>query len=116
VVFDTVGGKVLEQSFPATAVYGDVVTILQPAADIDWAQARKRNLRISLEFMLAPTLLDLHDALAHHGEILREAAQRFDSGALRIAVAAVLPLDQAAESHRRLEQDHPTGKLVLSVD
>ena len=46
---NTVGGSVLSQCFAATRIYGDVVTLLAPAADTNWGIARKRNLRISYE-------------------------------------------------------------------
>ena len=35
------------------------------------------------------------------------------AGSLRAKISAVLPLSQAAEAHRRLEQDKPFGKIVL---
>ena len=42
VAFDTVGPAVLQNCFDCVKPYGDVVTILQPAADTDWSEARKR--------------------------------------------------------------------------
>jgi NADPH:quinone reductase-like Zn-dependent oxidoreductase len=38
-----------------------------------------------------------------------------EAGKLRVEVAEVLPLEQAAEAHRRGESNRTTGKLVLSV-
>ncbi len=38
------------------------------------------------------------------------------AGRLRAKISAILPLCQAAEAHRRLEQDKPFGKLVLVPD
>jgi putative PIG3 family NAD(P)H quinone oxidoreductase len=44
------------------------------------------------------------------------ALPRFQSGELRPIVDDVLPLQQAAEAHRRMEANSTVGKLVLRVD
>lgn len=111
--FDTVGGKVLEQCFKCTRPYGDIVSLLQPGTDTDWKQLRMYNQRLSLELMLSPLFYGWKEALAHHGEILRECAKLFDQGQLRLHIAKTLPLDAAAEAHRLIEQGGMTGKLVL---
>ncbi|MBK1704072.1 zinc-dependent alcohol dehydrogenase family protein [Halochromatium glycolicum] len=115
VAFDTVGPEVFRQTIPAMAVYGDLVTILDPAGDLDLKEARNRNLRISLELMLTPQLGGLPEALAHQGEILRRCGELFDDGKLTIHVAETFPLEQAAAAHRRLEAGGATGKLVLTI-
>lgn len=112
---DTVGGPLFQQSFPAVRVYGDLVTLLQPPADTDWSVARQRNLRIGLELMLTPAQLGLQDALAAQARILEDCAALFDAGALRIELADMLPLADAAEAHRRLEAGGLQGKLVLAI-
>lgn len=116
IAFDTVGGAVLEQCFGCVAPYGDVVTILQPNADTRWQEARLRNLRFSLELMLSPVMLGLESAKRRQGEILRRCAALFDQQQLHVRVAAEFPLDQAAAAHSCLEQQHPTGKVVLAID
>ena len=113
VVFDTVGPEVFRQSIPAVAHYGELVTILDPGSDMDWKEARNRNLRIGFTLMLTPMLRELSEARAHHGEILRRCAELVDAGKLRIEVAQTLPLEQAAEAHRLIETGHTQGKLVL---
>lgn len=115
VALDTVGGDTFELSIPLVRFYGELVTILQVPAGADWATARIRNLHISQELMLSPQLFDL-PAGAHQAEILRQCAEHIDAGRLRIHVADVLPLAQAAEAHRRLAEGGMTGKLVLRVD
>lgn len=113
ICFDTVGGKVLEQCFRCTRPYGDIVSLLQPGADTDWKQPRMLNQRLSLELMLSPLFYGWKEALAHHGEILRKCAQLFDNGQLRLQLARVLPLAEAAEAHRLIEQGGMTGKIAL---
>jgi NADPH2:quinone reductase len=114
--FDTVGGKVLSQSFAATAVYGDVVTILGPDSDTDWKTARDRNLRISFELMLTPMLQGLTQAQQDQAKILRQCARLIDQGQLQIHVSQVFPLAEAAAAHQLLEQGGQVGKIVLQID
>lgn len=116
VAFDTVGGEVLTQSFPAVRVYGDVVTILEPDAKTSWKVARSRNLRMSLELMLTPMLQGLTEAQSYQGEILKQCADAFDSGCLKIHVSHRFDLAQAAEAHRLLENGSMMGKIVLLID
>jgi len=116
IAFDTVGGEVLDGCFSCAKPYGDVVTILAPTADTQWGEARTRNLRFSMELMLSPVLLGLESAKRHQADILHRCAALFDQSHLRIAIAARFPLDQAAAAQACLEQRHPVGKLILSLD
>lgn len=112
-LFDTVGKDTLQKSFPAVRVYGDVVTILEPAANTVWKAARTRNLRISLELMLTPMLQGLVSAQQHQTEILRQCAKWMDAGELKIHVAHQFPLKDAARAHQMLENGSMMGKVVL---
>jgi NADPH2:quinone reductase len=112
---DTVGPEVFRQTMPAVAHYGDLVTLLDPGADMDWKAARMRNLRIGFELMLTPMLEDLPEARAHQGEILRSCGELIDRGELRIAVDRTFALERAADAHRALEEGHTQGKTVLTL-
>jgi NADPH2:quinone reductase len=114
VAFDTVGPEVLQRTIPAMAVYGDLVTILDPGP-IDLKEARNRNLRISLELMLTPQLRDSSEAIAAQGEILRRCGELFDQGKLQIHVSETFPLSRASSAHRAIEAGHTKGKLVLTI-
>ncbi|MCW8918849.1 MAG: zinc-dependent alcohol dehydrogenase family protein [Gammaproteobacteria bacterium] len=116
VVFDTVGGAIFEQSFAATRPYGHLVTLLQPEATTNWKVARLRNLTTSLELMLSPMYLGWAEAERQQAEILTHCAALLDAGQLQIHLAATLPLAQAAEAHRRIEQGGMQGKLVLEIE
>ena len=115
IAFDTVGGDVFNQSIPLVRFYGELVTILQAPENADWKSARLRNLHISQELMLSPQLFGLPEA-SHQAGILADCAEHFDAGRLHMHVADPLPLAQAAEAHRRLEQGGMTGKLVLVTE
>jgi NADPH:quinone reductase len=111
--FDTVGGETFHKTFPAVRVYGDIVTILEPDANTVWKVARNRNLRIGLELMLTPMLLNMVETQQHHGEILAECADWINQGKLKIHVSHKFPLQDAAKAHQLLESGSITGKIVL---
>lgn len=113
IAFDTVGGDIFQQSFPAVRVYGDVVTILEPDANTSWKVARNRNLRIGLELMLTPMLQGMVEAQQHQAEILAQCATWIDEGKLKIQVSHTFPLEEAAKAHELIETGSITGKIVL---
>jgi len=115
IAFDTVGPDVLQSCFDCVKPYGDVVTILQPAPDTDWSEARKRNVRFSLELMLTPVLLELENAKLYQSEILRRCAALFDENKLTVEIAHTFSLAEAAAAQDFLEQSHPAGKVVITV-
>ena len=53
--------------------------------------------------------------LQNDGDRTRALADLLDTGALRPVISATLPLSEAAEAHRLLEQGHSGGKIVLTV-
>jgi NADPH:quinone reductase len=115
-VFDTIGGEIFSQSFPAVRVYGDIVTILEPDANTVWKVARNRNLRISLELMLTPMLQGMVEMQQYHGEILEQCASWMDRNELKIHVSHEFALQDAAKAHQLLESGSITGKIVLLID
>ncbi|MFP4611745.1 MAG: zinc-dependent alcohol dehydrogenase family protein [Thiohalophilus sp.] len=115
VAFDTVGAAVFNQTLPAIAHYGQLVTLLDPGKAIDWSVARQRNLSISFELMLTPMLEDLPQARAHQSEILDRCAGYLHSEQLKLHVSKTLPLADAAQAHQLIEHGHTRGKIVLQT-
>jgi NADPH2:quinone reductase len=115
VVLDTIGGATFRHSLDAARVYGHVVTLLEPGNDVNWKNARNRNLSISFTLMLTPMLQDLPEASRHQGEILNRCAALIADGKLRPLVSTTLPLAEAAQAHRLIEAGHIQGKLVLEI-
>lgn len=115
IAFDTVGGAAFKQLIPAMAHYSDLVSILQVPDDVDWETLRLKNVRVSQELMLTPMLSELKEGAAHHAAILEQCAQLIDDKQLKIHIAKVLPLEDAAQAHKLIEEGHMQGKVVLAV-
>lgn len=115
VTFDTIGGDILGKSFAATQVYGDLVTILEPAPTTNWKLARTRNQRVSFELMLTPMLQGLIEEQQAQAKILAQCARLIDQGDLKIQVNQIFPLAEAAAAHRSLEAGGAIGKFVLDI-
>lgn len=115
IAFDTVGSDVLQSCFCCVKPYGDVVTILQPTVGTDWQEARMRNVRFSLELMLTPVLLELEDAKQHQSSILRQCGVLIDEGKLTVNLTKTFSLAEASAGQDYVEQQHPKGKVVLTV-
>jgi NADPH:quinone reductase len=105
---------VFEQSIPVTSHFGRLVTILEPGP-LNWSEARMRNLLIGFELMLTPMLRDLHEARDKHVTILQQCAEWFDQESLKIHLSDQIPLAEAAEAHKKIEEGHTQGKIVLTV-
>lgn len=116
VAFDTVGGETFYRSAEAVKVYGDLVTLLQPNDTGNLKAARQRNLRIGLELMLTPMLMNLREEQAEQATILKQCARMFDRGELNVQLTRVYPLAEAARAHADLEAGSMTGKLVLTTE
>lgn len=116
-VFDTVGGDTFCRSFAAARVYGKIVTLLQTECTAAQMKlARLRNQSIHYELMLTPSYLGLHEARIEQTRILEAGAQLVEAGKLKVKVSKTLPLEQAAEAHRLIEEGHTAGKVVLTID
>lgn len=116
VVFDTVGGDTFLRSLSAARVGGKVVSLLSTPLSLADAQlARLRNLTLCYELMLTPQVMVLHDERVRQRKILEHGAQLVDAGKLGVLVNHKLPLADAAQAHRLIEQGGTVGKVVLIV-
>jgi NADPH:quinone reductase len=100
-VYDCAGQDVVSRSIPLMKLYGHIVTIVNPSGQLD--EAYRRNLSIDYEFLIRRrATLDILSTLLQR----RQLTPLIDS---------VLPLEQAAEAHRRLESGGVRGKIVLRI-
>ena len=99
-VFDLIGKDTQERSFQTLRRGGRLISTVQ---EPDAAKAAVAGV-IAKRYMATPNA----------GQ-LAEFARLIDAGQLQVTVAKVFDLEQAAEAHRFLEEDHPHGKVVLDV-
>lgn len=114
VVLESIGQHIFERSIYCTAHFGTIVTLLE-IGNADLKEARMRNLRIGFELMLTPQLRNLAGSLDLQVDMLNQCGRWLDQGKLTIHVDKVLPLEDAANAHRLIEEGHITGKVVLKI-
>jgi NADPH:quinone reductase-like Zn-dependent oxidoreductase len=112
-VYDTVGGSVLDASFNAVARFGHVVSALGWGTHA-LAPLSFRAASYSGVFTLLPILTG--EGRAHHGEIMREATKLVEAGKI---VPRLDPrrfsLDTISEAHAAIENGTAAGKIVIDV-
>ena len=99
-VYDLVGGETQSRSWAVVKQGGALVSTL---TEPDQEEARRRSAR-GLRYMAEPNPAEL-----------AEIGRLIGQGMVRVVVSRVFPLEQAAEAHHVLEQEHPRGKVVLRV-
>ncbi|GAA3564350.1 zinc-dependent alcohol dehydrogenase family protein [Kribbella ginsengisoli] len=114
IVFDTVGGEVLDNSFKAARRYGGHVVSALGWGTHSLAPLSFRSGTYSGVFTLHPLLTG--EDRAHHGEILREAAALAERGMLRPRLHdGDFTLATIAEAHAVVEQGQAAGKVVVDL-
>jgi NADPH2:quinone reductase len=115
IVFDTVGGATLDNSFRAARLYhGHVVSALGWGTHA-LAPLSFRAATYSGVFTLLPLLSG--KGRAQHGAILREAARLVEEGKVRPRIdPRRFTLSAANEAHAALLDGSARGKLVLDID
>jgi NADPH:quinone reductase-like Zn-dependent oxidoreductase len=110
VVYDTIGGEVLDASFRAVREYGGHVVSILGWGTHSLAPLSFRAATYSGVFTLLPLLSG--KGRAAHGAILREAAQLVDAGKLSVSLNPQrFTLAQANQAHQALG----SGKVVVDL-
>lgn len=114
IIFDTVGGSTLDQSFQCVRPYvGHVVSVLGWGSH-NLGPLSFRGATYSGVFTLLP-LLTGHGR-AHHGKILTAAGQLIDSGHLMpLMHSKQYTLATTVEAHHVVETGVATGKVVVNM-
>jgi NADPH2:quinone reductase len=112
IVFDTVGGTTLDDSFAAAKRYtGHVVSALG-WGNHSLAPLSFRAASYSGIFALMPLLTGI--GREHHGDILRHAAELADTGHLTPRLdPRMFTLDTIGAAHDAVESGHSAGKIVI---
>jgi NADPH:quinone reductase-like Zn-dependent oxidoreductase len=99
-VYDLVAGETQDRSW---AVLKDGSAMVSTLKEPDAAKAAAKHARAA-HYMAQP-----------NGAQLAEIAALIDAGKVVPTIAAVFPLEQAAQAERKLEDEHVRGKIVLDV-
>jgi len=114
VVFNTLGGGSLVQTFAPAAANGRFAAIAARSTH-DLSPLHAKGLSLHVIFMLLP--IRNNSGRERHGKILREIANLVDGGKLRTLVdARQFSLADAAQAHQYLEDGQSSGKVVVEVD
>jgi NADPH:quinone reductase-like Zn-dependent oxidoreductase len=112
-IYDSVGGAVLDASFNAVARFGHVVSALGWGTHA-LAPLSFRAASYSGVFTLLPILTG--EGRAHHGEILREATKLTETGRI---VPRLDPrrfsLETIEQAHAAIESGTAAGKIVVDI-
>jgi NADPH:quinone reductase-like Zn-dependent oxidoreductase len=100
VVIDTVGGPLLEASYPLTRQGGRLISVAAPP---DQGKAAARDLAAAF-FIVAPNAAEL-----------ARLAALVDAGTLRPILSQTFPLAHGREAFESAARPHPPGKTVLVV-
>ena len=113
VVFDSVGGANMANSFEAAALNGHVSTTVA-MVDLDLTTAHFKGLSVHVVFMLIPMLHNHHREA--HGDILAKLAQIVDQGGVKpLLDEQRFNLAEVGKAYDRLTSGQALGKVVVEV-
>jgi len=111
VVFDTVGGENLSQSFHAAALFGKIITILA-VGPYDLTPAFLKGLSIHTIMQPLPLLTGIRRS--QYGEILAKISELVDKGIIRPLIdEKKFTIDEVGAAHAYLKSGDAIGKVVL---
>lgn len=99
-VFDTIGGDTQKRSLKVLKNGGRLITTLKPE---NQEEAKAKNIHIE------------GFSTQSRPDQLEQIAQLIDEGKVMPVIAAIMPLELAAEAQKLSEEGHTRGKIVLKV-
>ena len=113
VVYDSVGGANMSNSFEAAALNAQVVTT-SSMLQLDLMPAHLKGLSLHVVFMLIPMLHNQKREV--HGAVLAKLAAIIDAGALKpLLDENVYAFEQVGDAYARLSSGQAVGKVVVNV-
>lgn len=114
VVFDSVGGANMINSFNAAALNGQIASTVS-LVEIDLSAAHFKGLSLHVVFMLIPMLYN--HRREEHANILKALAFIAEAGKLKpIIDETSFGLADIGKAHERLESGKASGKVVVTVN
>ncbi|TMM56837.1 zinc-dependent alcohol dehydrogenase family protein [Maribacter algarum] len=111
IVYDSVGGGNLINSFNAATLNGHIATTVS-LCELDLTLAHFKGLSLHVVFMLIPMLHD--HKREEHGKILQHIAEIVEGGGLQVVLdEQSFSLEDAGKAHARLESGQAIGKVVV---
>jgi len=111
VVFDTVGGENIQQSFKAAALNGKVVTV-SARSNQDLSLMHSKGLSLHVVFMLIPLLH--HVGRSHQGDILRNISRHVDESRIRPLIDVNrFRMSEIGRAHAQWESGNYIGKILV---
>ena len=112
-VFDSVGGLNMANSFEAAALNGQVVSTVA-LVELDLSVMHFKGLSLHVVFMLIPMIHEYKRE--EHANILRKLADIVDAGELRPVVdEQKYSLGEVGKAHDRLSSGQAIGKVVVEI-
>lgn len=112
-VFDSVGGANMANSFEAAALNGQVTSTVA-MVEMDLSLAHFKGLSLHVVFMLIP-MIHGHGRQTH-GEILAQLARIAEAGDLTpVLDEQQFTLTEAGQAHARLSSGEAMGKVVIDI-
>lgn len=113
VIFDSVGGMNMANSFAAAALNGHVISTVA-MVEMDLTPVHFKGLTLHVVFMLIPMLH--HYKRAQHAAILSELASIVEQGAVTPLLDQInFTVDQVGDAYGRLTSGQATGKVVVEM-
>lgn len=114
VIFDSVGGENMANSFNAAALNGQVASTVS-LLELDLSVAHFKGLSLHVVFMLLPMLHNYKRE--EHAQILNKLTEIAEAGALRpILDEQSFDLEEVAQAHDRLASGEGMGKVVIEIN
>ena len=113
IVYDSVGGENMTNSFEAAALNGHVATTVS-MVELDLTPAHFKGLSIHIVFMLIPMLYN-HNR-KQHSEFLTKIAAIADAGGLKSLVdEKTFSLEEVGQAYAHLSSGKAMGKVVVNA-
>lgn len=112
-VFDSVGGANIANSFEAAALNGQVAATVS-TVELDLSMAHFKGLSLHVVFMLIPMIHN--QGREAHGQILKELASIAEAGNLKpVLDENHFSLSEIGKAHSRLSSGEAMGKIVVEI-